>query len=133
MILSIETHGPPDEAELFRPESAGGPQNGFHAHLHEKKETKLIVYSAYLDPVSKRSADITVQQLRGGLTLPIELENSLPVVGTVDSKVTLHGGTSHQTMMFKPASEGKTIIKIGTPDGFTRPSNFTELLAIVNP
>lgn len=133
VILSIETHGPPDEAEIFRPESAGGPQTAFNAHLKGKQGTTLIVYSAYLDPVSKRTADITVQQLRGGLTLPIELENSLPAVGTVDSKITLNGGTSHQTTMFTPTSEGKTIIKIGTPEGFTKPSNFTELLAIVKP
>jgi hypothetical protein len=131
VILSLDTHGPPDEAELFRPQTAGGPQNGFFAHLKEQKSTPLVLFTAYLDPATHRSADITVQQLRGGLTLPVDLSNSHPEVAAVQEKVIIKGGSDRVIMPFKPSATGQTLISVATPPGFTKPSNSTELLAIV--
>lgn len=131
VIISLPTHGPPDEAEVFRPESAGGHQNLFVALLSERKPTPLIVYTAFVDPVTHRAADITVEQLRAGLTLEVELKNTDPTVGIVDSRVTIHGGSDRAVMPFTPVKAGKTVISVSTPEGYTKPSNATELLAIV--
>ncbi len=131
VIISLPAHGPPDEAELFRPESAGSHQNIFVALLSEGRSTPLIVYTAYLDPATRRSADITVQALRAGLTLPIDVGNANPSVGKVDSRVTIQGGADRALLAFTPATTGKTVISVSTPKGFTKPSNATELLAIV--
>ena len=131
VIITPERHGPPDEAELFRPESAGGRQNMFVALLSEGQPTKLMVHTAYLDPVSGRSADITVQQLRAGLTLPVDLKNTDPSVGSVESRVMIQGGSDRGIVTFKPISVGQTVISVVTPSGFAPPTNATELLAIV--
>jgi hypothetical protein len=131
VIISLPAHGPPDEAEVFRPDSAGGHQNMFVALLSEHKPTDLVVYTAFLDPATKRAADITVEQLRAGLTLSVDLKNSAPAVGTVPSRVTINGGSERTLTQFTPLSAGKTVISVGTPQGFVTPSNSTELLAIV--
>ena len=131
VILTPEKHGPPDEAELFRPESAGSHRNLFVALLHEQAPTPLHVFTAYLDPVSRRSADITVQALRAGLTLNVDLKNTDPGVGTVNSRVTINGGSDRGELTFTPVKVGQTVIQVLTPEGFTSPSNATELLALV--
>ena len=131
VIIALPQHGPPDEAEVLRPESAGGHQNMFVALLSERKPTPLVVYTAFVDPATHRAADITVEQLRAGLTLAVDLKNTDPTVGTVPLQVTIHGGSERITTPFTPLKAGKTVISVGTPDGFTKPSNATELLAIV--
>jgi hypothetical protein len=131
VIIALPEHGPPDEAEVLRPESAGGHQNMFVALLSERKPTPLVVYTAFVDPVTHRAADITVEQLRAGLTLTVDLKSADPAVGTVASKVTIQGGSERTTTPFTPLKAGKTVISVATPEGFTKPSNATELLAIV--
>ena len=54
----------------------------FLADLSKLEPTHVVVWTAYLDPVTHRSADITVQPLRAGLSLTIPLTNSNPAVGT---------------------------------------------------
>ena len=65
VIISLRTHGPPDEAEVFRPESAGGHQNLFVALLSEQKPTPLIVYTAFVDPATHRVVFPLMQGPRG--------------------------------------------------------------------
>jgi hypothetical protein len=131
VIISLPAHGPPDEAELFRPDSAGSHQNLFVALLSERRDTPLVAYTAYMDPVTRRTADITVQPLRAGLTLRVNVENSDVSVGAVDPHVTIEGGSDRGTLAFKPFKAGQTVISVVTPPGFTKPSNATQLLAIV--
>jgi hypothetical protein len=131
VILSLEKYGPPDEAELFRPATAGSHRNRFIALLSETRPTPLVVYTAYLDPASRRSADITVQALRAGLSLTVDLKNTNPNVGTVESKAVIKGGTDRGMAEFKPVRVGESVISVVTPQGFTDHSNVTELLAIV--
>ncbi len=131
VIISLPAHGAPDEAELFRPESAGGHQNMFVALLSERKPTDLVVYTAFLDPATRRAADITVEPLRAGVTLAVDLKNSSPAIGSVPSRVTIKGGSERTITQFTPLSAGKTVISVATPAGFMTPSNSTELLAIV--
>ena len=131
VIISLRDHGPPDEAEVFRPLSAGKSQNLFVAMLSAGRPTPLVLYTAYLDPTTHRSADITVQPLRAGLSLAVGVKNADPGVGEVDSHVTINGGSDRGLITFKPLSVGKTIISVVKPDGFTQPTNATELLGIV--
>jgi hypothetical protein len=131
VILSLEKHGPPDEAELFRPETAGSHRNMFVALLSDPTPHPLIVYTAYLDPKSRRSADITVQQLRAGLSLNVGLKTTNPAIAAMDPKTVVKGGSDHALIDFKPLVKGETIVTVETPDGFTTPSNSTELHVIV--
>jgi hypothetical protein len=131
VILSLEKHGPPDEAELFRPESAGSHRNLFVALLSETKPHPLIVYTAFLDPKTRRSADITVQQLRAGLSLSVGLKNSNPGIAAIEPKTEIKGGSDRALIPFKALRTGETIIAVETPNGFTTPSNATELQVIV--
>lgn len=131
VILTPEKHGPPDEAEVFRPESAGSHRNHFIALLSEPQQRSLTVYTAYLDPKTRRSADITVQPLRGGLSLSVDLNNTNPAVATVEPKAVIQGGHDRGVVAFIPAAVGETVISVVTPKGFTAPSNATEILAIV--
>jgi hypothetical protein len=131
VILSLEHHGPPDEAEFLRPESAGSKRNKFVTLLSQPEHEPLIVYTAYLHPESRRSADITVQPLRAGLSLTVDLENTNPDVGKIEAKPVIQGGADRSVIPFRPKSVGETVISVVTPEGFTTPSNATELLAIV--
>jgi hypothetical protein len=131
VIISTKDHGPPDEAEVFRPDSAGEKRNKFVARLSEGERTPVILYTALLDPKTLRSADITVQALRGGLSLSLDLTNTDPKVGTVETRVTFEGGSDHVIFPFSPRAAGETLISVVTPEGFATPTNSTELLAIV--
>jgi hypothetical protein len=90
-----------------------------------------VLYAAYLDPRTSRAADITVQQLRAGLSLSVRLTNTNAAVGTVAPTVTFEGGADRVLMSFKPQAVGKTVIAVVAPPTFKTPSNSTELLAIV--
>lgn len=124
--------GPPDEAELFRKESADAP-HGFAASLSGSRTTPVMVYTAQLDPVHHRAADITVQSLRAGLSLQIALESSDPTVGTIASTVNIGGGSRDATAPFTAMRAGSTVISVATPEGFTTAGNATSLTAIVGP
>jgi hypothetical protein len=124
VIIGTKDHGPPDEAALFRPESTDG--KGFVLAPRDKP-TPLTIYTAHLDPKTYRCADITVQQLRAGMTVDVELKNSHPEVGKIATRVTLTGGNDTTVLPFHPVSAGTTIITLPTPKGFTTPSNATEM------
>lgn len=130
VIISLQSHGPPDKAEVFRPETAGARRRPFVALLSEV-EIPLVVYTAYLDPATRRSADITVQPLRAGLTLRIDVRNENPAVGAVEVQPLIRGGDERGLFAFRPSSVGETVLSVVPPSGFTEPSNSTELLAIV--
>jgi hypothetical protein len=130
VILMLEHHGPPDEAEVFRPQTAGSKRNVFVALLSEPPPP-LVVYTAFLDPASRRSADITVQPLRAGLTLEVALRNASPDIGQITATPVIRGGQEKAVVPFKPSRPGQTLLSVVTPKGFTEPTNATELLAIV--
>ena len=92
--------------------------------------TPLIVYTAYLDPKTHRGADITVQSLRGGISVTVGLKNSNPAVGTPGS-VTVEGGSEQCVFQFTPAAVGLTELSVDTAAGFTASSNSSTLTALV--
>ena len=123
--------GPPDEAELLRPEAAGAPR-GFLARLSVGSPVPVLVYTVQLDPVSRRSADITVQPLRAGVSLTASLRNSNPAIGALDAaSLTIEAGAHTAFTHFTPLSEGSTLVSVDTPAGFETSANATGLTVIV--
>lgn len=108
-----------------------GANPGFFTSLGSKEKTSILIYTAYLDPVTHRSADITVQSLRAGIDLKIDLESSDPAVGKIDSPVVIKGGSDNVKTQFTPLKAGMTTLSVVTPAGYTASSNAASLKAIV--
>jgi hypothetical protein len=112
------------EGQLLRPAAEGGArQQGFLTSVSAGKPTRLFIHTVQLDPVSHRAADITIQALRGGMNLPVDLKISDPTVGTMDAKVTITGGMDHAITQFTPLHEGAVALSVVVPPGFTEASN----------
>jgi hypothetical protein len=101
------------------------------ASLSKPEKVPLIVWTVQLDPVTLRSADVTVQPLRAGMTLDVVLESSNASVGSVTSPVRIASGSDHATTHFHPLGVGSTDISVVTPPGFTKSDNSTSVKAIV--
>ena len=131
VVITPRPYGPPDEAELLRKDAAATPR-GFVLNLSKPSTMPLVVWTVQLDPETLRSADITVQPLRAGLSLPITLTTSNPAVGALESTVvTISGGSDSAGTQFKPLSQGSTTLSVVTPKGFTTSANSTSVPAIV--
>jgi len=112
------------EGQLLRPAAQGGArQQGFITSLAAGTPTAIKVHTVQLDPVSHRAADITIQALRGGMDLTVDLKNTNPGAGTIDSRVTIQGGTDHANTQFVPKSEGSLELSVVPPPGFMESSN----------
>jgi len=109
---------------------AGGSP-GFVARLSSGQQTPILVYTAYLDPVTHRSADVTVQPLRAGVSLTINITSSDPSVGTVAAPVTINTASDTAETRFTPLKVGTTMVSVVTPEGYTPSSNATVLKSIV--
>jgi hypothetical protein len=130
VVVTPSTYGPPDEAELSRKESTETPR-GFVSNLSKPEKMPLTVWTVQLEPVTLRSADVTVQQLRAGVTLEVALNSSNPSVGAVASPVRIPSGSDHAMTHFSPLGIGSTDISVVTPVGFTKSDNSTSVKAIV--
>jgi hypothetical protein len=124
VILTPESQGPPDEAQVLRKEPPDGVHK-FWQDLSKPEPIILVAWTARLDPITHRSADITVQPLRPGAPLEIELVNSHPEIGRVPSKVKIVPGSDHAIAEFKAVSAGSTEISVITPQGFIESANST--------
>ncbi len=132
-IVAYESYGPPDEAAVRR-KGAYSNSREFYASLSDAKvhPMHVTVYSAHLDPDTKRAADITIQELRPGVTATVFLESTDPAVGTVESPVTIGPGASQAKSLFIPMDKGRTVITVSTPAGFSTPANATAVPATVS-
>jgi len=124
ITLTPYVQGPPDEAHVLRKEPPDGVHK-FWVDLSKPAPMELVAWTASLDPVTHRSADITVQPLRPGAPLEIQLINSHPEIAQVPSKVKIEPGSDHAMANFKPVSVGTTEISVVTPQGFTESANST--------
>jgi hypothetical protein len=109
---------------------AGGSP-GFVTSLAKGQPTTIYVYTAYLDPISHRSADVTVQPLRPGVSLSVALSSSNPAVGTIASPVVIKPVSDTGETRFTPLKAGTTVISVLTPAGYTASSNATALKTFV--
>lgn len=122
------------EGQLLRPEANGGArQHGFVTSLQAGSVTPLSIYTVQLDPMSHRSADITIQALRPGMSVTVDIKSTNASVGTVGSPVTIVPGSDHGVTEFTPRATGSTVISLVTPQGFIESSNDIALKAIVTP
>jgi hypothetical protein len=120
------------EGQLIRSDAAGGARaHGFVTSLSPGAPTSLSVYTVQLDPTSHRSADISVQALRPGMSVTVDLRSTNSSVGTVGSPITIEPGSDHGVTKFIPLAAGSTVISLVTPQGFMESSNDTTLRAIV--
>lgn len=130
VILTPNFQGPPDEAQVLSKDPGDGTHR-FSTALSKTRTMNLVAWTVQLDPVTHRSADITVQPLRGGLSLQISLVNSHPEVGRIPQVVTIAGGSEHSVAPFTLRAVGTTEISVLTPKDFTVSANSTKVVAIV--
>jgi hypothetical protein len=131
VIITPYWQGPPDEAHVLNA-VAPDSKSRFSVELSSKKSMELVVWTAQLDPHTHRSADITVQPLRGGQSLDISLLNSNPAIGEITQKVTIPGGVDHVIAPFEAKTIGSTEISVATPQGFTMSGNSTAAVGFVH-
>jgi hypothetical protein len=132
VIVSYVGYGPPDEAAVLRATGASEDRRFFASLSASRKQPiYVVVWSVYLHPANGLAADITVQQLRPGVSATVTLKSSHPEVGTVESLATIKSGANRVMSRFTPLSRGETIISVGTPSGFAPPKNATSVPAVV--
>jgi len=130
VVVMLRPYGPPDEAELLRPH-AGSVTGGVWASLSKGDKLPLSLWMVQLDPVTLRGADITVQPLRGGAKLEVDLQVSDPAIGKIHSPVLIASGHERAATEFTPTAVGSTVISVVTPAGFTKVANSTSITATV--
>jgi hypothetical protein len=134
VVLMYKPYGPPDEAEVLREtHTEPSPTTTLYMSLAKTKKVPLNVWTVRLDPTTLRSADITVQPLRGGHSLEVRVQASNPEVGTVLSPVKIDAGAEAGVTDFIPAAPGKSVVSVITPDGFMKSANSTSVTAVITP
>jgi hypothetical protein len=90
---------------------------------------KLTIVSAMLDP---SGTVVSEQPIVGGKDLPVKIANSSPEAGVLaDPTVTLAGGASVASTVFKPAAEGSASLSITQPAGFSTPAKYASVTAVI--
>ncbi len=130
LMVVFAPYGPPDEGEFLKPMPRPNDRPLF-ASLSDNKPLWLTIWPVYLDPTTRRGADITAQRLRPGLSVKVDLANSNPAVAKVDESVTLTTKTVCAFAQFHPLKVGQTVVSINTPPDFITPSNATSVTASV--
>ncbi len=127
-VIASESYGPPDEGNVKR-KIGNHPDREVFISLAAAKgrPEKFVVFSAYIDRESGRSADFTVQPLRAGVSATVLLKSSNPEVATINSQVTIKPGFNRAICEVTPLKEGKTVISLATPAGFSTPKNSTSV------
>ena len=91
----------------------------------------MTVSTALLDASNVFQA---TQPLAPGANLTVSLTNSNPASGTVPATAVILAGTSDATVSFTPlVGSTQTTLGVTQPSGYTQPTQFTSLLARVNP
>lgn len=129
IMIAYSAHGAPDEAEYLRPKTR--IPRPFIASLSAKKPEHVAIWTVYLDPVTRRGADMTAQKLRPGVSVQVELSSSNPKVGKLPGVLKLDGSSEFYMAEFTALSPGETVLSVNTPPGFLTPSNATSVTATV--
>jgi hypothetical protein len=133
VIVASERYGPPDESAVRRRGGIDIPREFFVSLIDAKTHPVLVgIWTAHIDPETGRTADITVQALRPGVSVTVALASSNPGVATVESPLIIKSGSAHIVSRFTPVGAGKTVISINTPEGFGTPKNATSVPATVS-
>ncbi len=126
VIVAFAPYGPPDEAAVLRKSDLHDTRR-FFASVSEArtKPLRLALFTGFIHPVSGRMADITLQRLRAGVSITVELTSNNPAVAKVASPITIPSGRVSVEAEFTPLAPGEAIISISQPPGFGKPENAT--------
>jgi hypothetical protein len=93
--------------------------------------TAVAIYTAALTP--NLTAQIIGLPLNPGIgPITVPLTNSVPAVGTVTpAALVFNTADSNKQYSFQPSSAGSTNITLGTPSGFSTPSQYQQVTATV--
>jgi hypothetical protein len=103
----------------------------FTVSLSDRKAVYVALWTAYLDPTTRRGEDRTTEKLRPGVALTVDLKSSNPSVAKVASPVTMTGASDHFVTEFTALSVGQAVISVVTPSGFATPANASSVTALV--
>ena len=131
VIITPASQGPPDEAHVLRKEAPDAVHRFSVDLAKAKAPEQLVLWTAQLDPVTHRSADITVQPLRAGVSLNVHLTNSNAAVGQLQQDLKIPAGSDHAVVEFKALSIGSTEITVETPKDFTTSANAVTVIGYV--
>jgi putative flippase GtrA len=100
-----------------------GIGSSFLANLNQTTTVTVRSYrlDASLNPVQ-------AQPLRGGLTMPVTLNSSLPSVGTITPSVSFSDGASSASATFTALAPGTTTLTAVPPAGFSTPAGSANTL-----
>jgi len=132
VIITYADIGPPEEGNVLRPAAVRYRPEMFVSIAESKKQpVRVVAWTAYIDRETGRAADFTIQPVRAGVTVDVELTTSNPAVGTPESPLTIIPGSNRAIATFTPLSQGKAVISVNTPRGFSTPKNSTTLPATI--
>lgn len=120
VLIAYAAHGAPDEAEYLRPTVK--IDRPFIAYLGKPAE-HVAVWTVFLDPQTRRGADMTAQPLRPGMKVKVELASSDPAVGAIPASVVLDDHSESKIVEFTALKAGETVLSMKSPEGFTPASN----------
>jgi hypothetical protein len=87
------------------------------------------VYPALLDSTMNV---VELQQLRGGLTVDVDITSSNPLAGSLTaSPVRFSGGASYAETQFQPSAAGATVLSASAPAEYSVPARHASLTATV--
>jgi hypothetical protein len=94
--------------------------------------SQMTVYTALLNPGNNNF--LQFQELAGGTSQNVSLTNSDPSVGTVQTPVTISGGTDRVITLFTPLlANMTTLVSVAKPSNFSLPSQHTSVVVQVFP
>jgi hypothetical protein len=109
---------------------SGGPGLPFMIVPLAGGPAPVFVTMAQLDPISH--GYLCSQQLAGGRTASVTLNNTSPGIGTVPSPALFNGGSEATVVLFTPIALGLTSLQVVTPPGYTAATNNASLTVLVN-
>ncbi len=93
----------------------------------------ITVYTAVLNPSSLAVQNFQLPLNPGVTAATVPIVDSAPSVGTIGSSALIfHAGDSYQQTTFTPVSAGTANLTLGTPAGFTTPSQYQQITATVS-
>jgi len=108
----------------------GGPGLPFMIAPLAGGPAPVFVTMAQLDPGS--NGYLSSQQLAGGRTVEVTLNNTNAGTGTVPSPVSVNGGSETTVVLFTPIATGMTSLQVEAPSGYTAATNNASITVLVN-
>jgi hypothetical protein len=94
--------------------------------------TSLTVYTASLTPGTLTVSQVALALNPGSATIQVPVTSSAMAVGTISaSPIAFAAGATSGTTSFLPAAAGTSNLTIGTPAGFSTPSQYAQIVATV--